>query len=112
MREGPLVDEEGNWQMAFDEGNLALKVSAHTIFDARARWQQRIRFLQVGQGQYRRLAAKLASSEKGCRCKSEADPVCVTLFWQRLCRALGRDSPRATMDKSVGRHRQAIRSLR
>ncbi len=59
------------------------------ILDARARWQQRIRFLRVGQGQHQQLAAKLASCEKGRRCKSEADPVCVTLFWQKLCRALG-----------------------
>jgi hypothetical protein len=74
--------------MALDEANSGLKLSDHAIFDARARWQQRIRFLRVGRGQHRRLAAKLASCEKGHRCKSEADPVCVTLFWQKLCRGL------------------------
>ncbi len=78
------------------EGNSAVETRAadqdlrsETLADARSRRQQRIRFLRVGEGQHRRLADKLGSCEKGHRCKSEADPVCAALFWQKLHRAVG-----------------------
>jgi hypothetical protein len=55
--------------------------------DAWARRQQRIRFLRLGERQHQRLADKLSRCVKSHRCKSE--PVCVTLFHEKLCRAVG-----------------------
>ncbi len=58
------------------------------IGDARARGLQRIRFLRSGEWQYKRLAERLDSCKRSQRCKSEADPVCATLYWQKVCSAL------------------------
>ena len=92
--------------MIRDEASSRLKVPSHTvvqekrlpenfnldikIVDALVRRQQRIRFLRLGEEQHQRLADKLGSCEKSRRCKLEADPVCATLFRQKLCRALVR----------------------
>ncbi len=60
------------------------------LIDAHARRQQRIRFLRLGEEQHRRLADKLSSCERNHRCKSEADPVCVTLFGEKVRQAVVR----------------------
>ena len=89
--------------MALDQAKIGLKVTGHPDMDTRredsrskfeipadaqARRQQRIRFLRSGEEQHKRLGDKLVSCEKSHRCKSEADPVCAALFWQKLCRDL------------------------
>ena len=90
--------------MALDQANIGLKVTSHPDMDTRreesrskfeipadaqARRRQRIRFLRSGEEQHKRLGDKLVSCEKSHRCKSEADPVCAALFWQKLHRAIG-----------------------
>jgi hypothetical protein len=55
--------------------------------EAKARHQQRIRFMRVGERQNRRLINRLENCARTHRCKSEVDPVCVTLFQRRLLRA-------------------------
>jgi len=58
------------------------------ISDVQVRHQQRIRFLRSGDKQHKQLAARLDSCGSGQRCKSEADPVCAGLYWQKVCRAV------------------------
>ncbi len=64
------------------------RYSLAEISDAQARHQQRIRFLRSCDKQHKQLAARLDSCARGQRCKSEADPVCAALYWQRVCRAV------------------------
>ncbi len=85
--------------MKVDGAKLGLKASNHydagdtgvadQIADSRVRRQQRIRFLRLGEEEHRWLADKLECCERDRRCKSEADPVCVTAFRRKLCRAAG-----------------------
>lgn len=62
--------------------------STFEISDAQARRQQQLRFLRSREKQYRQLADRLDSCANGQRCKSEADPVCVGLYWQKVCCAV------------------------
>ena len=89
--------------MAVDQARLAAKIISQPKADidrqefrprfeipadARTRRQPRIRFLRSGDKQHKQLAARLDSCTRGHRCKSEADPVCAGLYWQKVRRAV------------------------
>ena len=46
------------------------------------------RFLRSREKQHRQLADRLDGCTRSNRCKSEADPVCATLYWQKVRRAV------------------------
>jgi hypothetical protein len=75
-------------------GSDALKTQRDEIYSAfvipaetKARRQQRVRFLCLGERQNRDLVERLENCDRNHRCKSEAGPVCVTLFQRKLFRA-------------------------
>jgi hypothetical protein len=80
----PTVSSQPNASTERKEFYSAVEIPAET----QARRQQRIRFLRTGDERHKRLADELSGCEKGRRCKSEADPVCVALFWQKVWREL------------------------
>jgi hypothetical protein len=89
--------------MAVDQARLAAKIISQPKADidrqefrprfeipadARTRRQQRLRFLRSRASQHRKLADSIDGCTRGHRCKSEADPVCAGLYWQKVRRAV------------------------
>jgi len=76
--------ESGTLNVQRNESYSTFKMSA----GAKARQQQRLRFMRVGQPTNRPVARRLENCDTNHRCKSEADPICVALFQQKLSRAV------------------------
>ena len=78
---GGLIVNESN---AVEIGQGALHRALGLAANVEGRRRQRIRFLRSRENQHRELADRLDSCAKGQRCKSEADPVCAGLYWQKV----------------------------